>query len=417
MIYDEGMLQLNKNQEFLVKILSSAIRGNIFYYSDRTDIDFSIVMKEAELHQVHTLIYPILNKNQKNINPELLSEWKLKTNISATLQIQNIHNFINMLECFDTAGITIVALKGLVIRNLYSQPELRIMSDVDILVKSSDIKRSKRLLKDSGYSIYESSSKHYHFKCRNKIAIELHKQLLDHRFINNADQFEKEIWNNLATANLGKTFVKVLLPQYELLYLCLHSAIHMMLDGFGLRQLCDIVLFIETNYSEIDWNLFVDMISRYGIAKYTKALFRLCEILLDFHSPIELFYEKEDENNMEYLIQYIFSGGVFGSNEIDHFITNKMIRYSNFNGPESLPGKLESKLSFLFPSVDKMDTTYNYAKENPFLLPIAWIHRIFISIFRKDFTLSDKFRFLHSNVTTKNSLDRAKLLYWMNLIK
>ncbi len=412
----KGCNYLNKNQEFLTKVLSAAIRGSSFDISGWSDIDFPAVMDEAELHQVHTLIYPILNEYLNSTDLESLSVWKLRINSSAALHIQYNHSILQLLKEFDAAGISAVALKGLVVRNLYNCPELRIMYDADILVKLSDIKRSKEILASSGYKLFESSSKHYHYICKNKISVELHKQLLDHRFFVNANQFEKEVWNNLQTTNLGLCSVKVLVPQYELLYLCMHSAIHMMLDGFGLRQLCDIVLFIESNNSEINWDLFEEMISYYGIAKYTKALFRLCEILLDFHSPIRLLQDEADEKNMEDLIQYIFSGGVFGCNDIDHLIVNKMSRYSSFNGMEPTPGKLKSRLSFIFPSADKIDTTYHYAKKHPMLLPVAWIHRIFVSLFRKDYTLSDKLRFLHSNVTATNSLDRAKLLHWMNLI-
>jgi hypothetical protein len=377
-------------------------------------------LEEAQRHQVHTLVMPILNDNKFNLfqdNEELLYKWRSIANASITIQTQNYHVISNLLECFEAENIAVIAVKGLVLRDLYLHPELRIMGDIDLLVKQKDIRKSKKLLIDSGYRLFETSSKHFQFVLQNQLPIELHKQLLDHRFFQNAKHFENAIWENLHAHKIGSAGIYVLSPLNELLYLCFHSAIHMMLDGFGLRQLCDIVLFVEFHQKEIDWDLFQRKLNFYEIEGFAKALFILCEKILDFKSPFKIEYDNKDEKYIEMLIQYIFSGGVFGNYEMNQRIANKLSRYSDFNGMDKTPGKFVSKLSFLFPASRKMDTTYNYARKYPILLPIAWMHRIIINIFRKDFSLEDKVKFLYTDIKSNESSKRAQLLYWMNLYK
>ena len=162
----------------------------------------------------------------------------------------------------------------------------------------------------------------------------------------------------------------------HLLYLILHAFKHFLHSGFGVRQVCDIVIFADTYGKEIDWE--------YVLEK--------CREIREMSLPPPCLISGED------ILILIRSGhvspkagvpcggrrgsaggpaggGVFGDSSLSRKHSSNITLQAV---SESRKGKKAgaSIAQSLFPDRRYMERKYTYLKQYPFLLPAAWILRL-----------------------------------------
>lgn len=371
---------MNCEQQLLIDLLSAAIRGRAPENVNTEGIDWRAVYQEAKAHDVYSLVYPVLEMLESFQRPDtqLMAEWRRASQTSGIRQVQHLQQICEVLRQLNHAGIEAVPLKGLVVRSLYPHPELRSMSDADLLVRTEYLERTKEILLQMHYLCTEDTTeKHLFFEHEIYPAIELHRLLLDENRLKNSNVFEREIWERVVPGELNQTPVLFLSSEDLAIHLCIHMAGHFITCGFGLRQLCDFVLLIESSAVEMDWNLFRQLEEQLGIALFVSALFAVFSRLFGMKIPAEVKLEiPENDSLIDLFIDDIFDGGLFGRKTSDRIFANSMLRYSNpAKGHSGFP-KTAYYLSLLFPSAQKLHRRFSYAKKLPLLLPAAWIHRL-----------------------------------------
>ena len=70
-------------------------------------------------------------------------------------------------------------------------------------------------------------------------------------------------------------------------------------------------------------------------------------------------------------------------------------------------------IQIILPPVNKLSDRYGYAKKYKILLPIAWIHHIFVGITTKEYDKESKKKFLTSTIS--NAKSRNKVVRWLEL--
>jgi hypothetical protein len=407
--------QMNKVQKVLVNLLSSAIRGKEPEIIENENIDWRAVYEEAKLHDVHPLLYKAVSSIKGVHAPasELMSEWQRSTLLAGTNQIQHIYQASKTLNIFNNAGIPVIGLKGLVLRDLYPSPELRTMGDADILVHKKDLEFVKAMLEALSYHDDGCSAKHIHFSHDNYPTIEVHWTLVDSSKFKRAEWFDKAVWKNAEAYTISHTPALVLSKEDELLHVCLHMAGHLMSSGFGLRQLCDLVLLIEDKNRLVNWTSLIENIKACGLESFFSALLAISKKLLNLETPKALQPKASElANPIEELIYDILDGGVFGKTSVDRTSGNLLLHYTRGEKQGSI---IKVYLSLIFPSPEKLANKYAYARKYKLLLPLAWVHRLIYIIFRKDYSLSNKKIFLSSNKLLPVLERRAKLLEHLEL--
>jgi hypothetical protein len=129
----------------------------------------------------------------------------------------------SVLGEFAKRSIPVLPLKGpLLAERLYGSTALRACRDLDLLVSENDLARAEEILTECGYTPHEQDDYHRAWQ-RRDTGIELHRDV------------ENPLAYNFATAAAlqraqpamfqGFTCMQ-LLPEDELLYLCLHAARH-----------------------------------------------------------------------------------------------------------------------------------------------------------------------------------------------
>ena len=410
---------LSDNRKVLIGLLSSAVRGEVYQPGDCTGIDWQAVYDEAVRHQVMPLLYPQLAEigGSMGIPEALLEKWRINALYEGMVQEQNYIGTGKVLEQFSNSGIPVIALKGLVLRDLYPHPCLRTMCDADLLVKPGDMDRAGRVLKEAGYALYFTNGKHTVYSHEVLPYIELHRTLVpEEEFVDMAD-FEAEVWSRALTVNINGAEVLSLCRQDEVLFLLLHMASHIISSGFGLRQLCDLLLVLEADKDKINLEEILDTPALLQIEKFTKVILSICHILFDIDFPgVNHILVLQDYSLVRSFTEDIFEGGVYGNSSSEYFAANRMIYYSGGEKANNPLKRFIYLFNFLFPSVEKLDIRYNYAKKHRCLLPLAWVHRLYYSMVRKDLRFVDKSAVFASMSPTEIYSKRSVLLRQLGLL-
>lgn len=410
---------LNENRKMLIGLLSAAIRGKTYRPAYSTCIDWQIVFDEAVQHQVLPLVYPLLAEivSSISVSETLLEKWRKNALCQGMGQERNYDVIVKVLEQYANAGISVIVLKGMVLRELYPHPCFRTMGDVDLLVKPGDIDRAGRMLVEAGYRMYSDNGKHTEYLHEILPCIELHRSMARDGYFEKSNDFKTEVWKSAITVNLNGVRMLSLCPQDKILYLSMHMASHIISSGFGLRQLCDFVLFIETYENEIDWIKFFRMAALCHIDTFVNVLLEGCHILFDMELPeVCKEYELHEISLVRSFIEDILDGGVFGKNSIERITANRLLFYTDGSEAKSMKQKLMGFISMLFPKAAKLDIRYDYARNHKYLLPAAWIHRIFYVIVRRDMDFAEKTAVLTSRAPASICSSRSAMLRQLGLL-
>ena len=409
---------MNNAQKQFVDILSASIRGKA---ADKIydNVDWDEVIDLANKHKVEGIVYLALRKSNlvSKVGEKRVNLLKQKAAITGIGQSRHISGLSTVLNKITEENIPLIVLKGLVVRDFYPQPDQRTMSDADILVHKDDVEKVKQLLIDMGYIFLEDHKASHHIALvhHKYPVVELHWNLFKRDgFSNELEHYERLIWKRAIKVNVGETEVLSLSYEDLALHLCMHMAAHLASTGFGVRQLCDLVLLVEKKGEEIDWNSFIMKARMYGFEKFNLIMFLLCKELFYMEVPKEL--EVKSVNNKKYLsalIDEIFEAGVHGKKEMSNqFATQVAFNFEDKDSNATL-GAIKRYFRFIFPRIDDMSDKYSYAKKFKILAPIAWIHHLFAGIFTSEYSFKDKFEFLTKGAAT--AVNRNKLLDWMEL--
>lgn len=402
-------------QKQTVKLLDLAIHGKKL--SDFKSISkWNEILSEANAHEISALIYSSIYgvKELEGLSKDELNKWKKSTFFTVIGHIAHYNQVGKMLEKFNGKNIDVIVLKGLVVRELYPKPEFRTMGDSDILVHEEDLERVTLLLEELGYKLEECEDEHgahLVFSHEQYRPVEVHWTLINDDYFIGTKEFEKEIWKNSMKIKIGNAEVLSLGLEDLALHLCLHMAVHIVCGGFGLRQLCDLVLLVEQKGQKIDWENFMIKAIECRSEKFILAIFKCCEELFNIQIPKAILNSRMVENELvEDLIQNIFNSGVFGRKDVIGTL-GADFAYSK----DEKRSISEKYLDLVFPKVENMSEKYNYAKDNKILTPVAWAHHLGAGVLNKDYSLKNKIRFLTKSVTV--SKKKRKLLDELNLTK
>ena len=409
---------MDNTQRQFIEILSDGIRGASAekYYEN---VDWDEVLELANKHKVEGIIYLALRKGSlaSKIGNDRLNILKKKAAITGIGQSRHISGLSEVLAKINEREIPVIVLKGLVVREFYPQPDQRSMSDADILVHKDDVETVKQILIDMGYVFLEDHKASHHIALvhHKYPVVEVHWHLFKRDgFSNELEHYERLIWKRAIDINVGKQSALSLAYDDLALHLCMHMAAHLAATGFGVRQLCDLVLLVEKKGNEIDWNSFIMKARMYGFEKFSLIMFLLCKELFNMEVPEGI--DIKSVSNKKYvaaLIDEIFESVVHGKKEMaNQFATQVAFNFEDKDGNATL-GAIKRYFRFIFPRIDDMSDKYSYAKKVRVLAPIAWIHHLFEGIFTSKYSFNDKFEFLIKGAAT--AVNRNKLLDWMEL--
>ena len=176
------------------------------------------------------------------------------------------------------------------------------------------------------------------------------------------------VWD-YAVQQTEHTFV--LKPEYHLMYLLTHIAKHIHGSGAGIRMYLDIAFFPKHFGDALDWDWFSGELRKLNFYDFTNMVFTLVSREFGVESPIAL--RDVDEQTYQDFLDFTMAGGTFGKFGRD----SAVIQLKNQDIGEESVSKGKTLLLRFFPPVRRLERRYTYLQKAPWLLPVAWIHRVF----------------------------------------
>ncbi len=394
-----------KEQDFILRILSDFIHGENSYVCD-IHMDWNEILRYAQIHQISSILYYQLKDiSNSDINfKEFLK--KIATFYYRDIYLASIRNNslseINQTLC--DRGIAYFIVKGPEISRFYPIPELRTMGDIDLVIKSDDIDVVRKIFCNMEFSETCDIGNEFIYR-KNNLVVEVHDHLIYDKHEFSMYVFFNDCWNHVY---LEQNDHKIRLDKnFHFLFLIYHLREHFINSGVGIRQFMDIAVYIDSN--SLDWNYITNISKRLGLWNFLSNCICLCCSWFNIPAPIkvkameELFYEQST--------QHIFSNGVFGKNNEEN-VGNKIAK-------EIMRSKLPSKIVLgidvvkkIFPSYHRLRylKQYSFLNRRPYLLPLAWIYRLYRCIKHKSYEQGIAYV---ENAHTETS-ELEKKLYYFN---
>lgn len=379
---NKELIILNKTEEALIYILSQAIHGKKANNLKFENINWEHILNLARAHDVQALLYTALKENndESDLWIKFIHTLKQITMSTTVRMVRNNFEMSRVLNQLKESKIPVIALKGIFLKNLYPFPELRTMGDVDLLVPFDYLDLSRSIIEKFGYYEGGPDEKCIHFNHNNCFPIELHWKILNQdNFKLSMEEFEKEIFDNVIPSNICGIEISTLGIIDQMLHLTFHMISHILYMGFGLRQICDFVLYTESVSNVIDWDELLNKADKLGIKNFLVSILGVCNQLFGLEIPMTNVWDAQGQNIINSLIDDIIKSGTFGLNKNEWQYGYSLANKINEEGIKiSLnPRLFFRKINIIFINVKKR---YKYVQKHSLLFPIACLHHFVLRV-------------------------------------
>ncbi len=277
-----------------------------------------------------------------------------------------------LAEAYGENGIDCILLKGAVVRDYYPVPELRTFSDGDLVIRAEDREKSDRLMRELGYVPDVTWEPTYTYR-RDWEYYEIHAEVLEMKLPGDTayDGWFRHVWDcTVPSRAVPVPHVLELDPVVHFLYLLTHIAKHVQGSGAGIRMYLDLACFLRHFGSSLDWSRLVPELEQLSLTKFANTALTAVEQWFGVESCLPL--TPVDGEVMADFLDFTLAGGIYGYTNRD--ISLVFLKQQDAGKPGI--SRWRTVLSRMFPPLKSMENRYPYLQRHPWLLPVAWIHRL-----------------------------------------
>lgn len=262
-----------------------------------------------------------------------------------------------LYAALDEAGLDYLPLKGSVLRELYPKPELRAMSDADILIRMEQVNEVEALLRRLGYQKGVESDHELHWSAPG-LHLELHKRLFP-SYDADLDACFRDVWQR-AVPKRGSRFG--LTDEDGFLYLFAHFAKHYRSGGVGMKHLTDLWVYRQSK-PQLREKKLLTALRTLGLDAFYRNVMAACAFWFAGAAPAE---------KTELISRTVLQSGAFGP------AAAQAVAWASRLAPENASGRKASlrwRMETLFLPYRRMCELYPCLKRLPVLLPALWVVR------------------------------------------
>ncbi len=332
------------------------------------------LIKIASRSHMSTLILGALLKLDLEEDKKQFLKQSVLSRILLSYAQQN--EFQQLIKAFEENSIHSQPMKGVFMKQYYPKPELREMSDIDILINEDQLEQAEAILTELGYTFSSKESHHDIYRKNLKIVLEVHWTMYD----GHVDKNQHDYFHNFSRAVLmdNHTHTYTFTKEDFYVFMMSHMAKHFYARGCGIRNLVDIYVYQQQFGAKLDKVHVKRELKKCGIYDFARHMETLADIWLNQKECNEFYLQ---------LFNYMLDCGIYGKDE--NGMWNK---YANAKTGSSTTSAFRLKLWYIFPPMNYMEEYYPWVKGKQILLPAGWIVRFFHGITKKKAT--NKLEFL-----------------------
>ncbi len=263
------------------------------------------------------------------------------------LNVAQLDSWEKVKTAFEENGIDVLMLKGIYNRELFKNPDLRTMGDIDLLYKPKDRRKIRKALISLGFDFEGEDRNHEKYFCKEAcVSFELHHTL---KMVHNykAPYYDRLFEN--AVNYEGCKHIFRLSNEDNFLFTLIHLQKHLSAGDYSLKRLCDYYVVSKT----------VDTASPY-ILQNEKEL------------SADIFAAELEE-----VCKTVFEGKEAESTELADSFFGSIMPAAEKQARTGLSVKIKSYFELFFPVAAQIYISYPFIEKHKILLPFGYIFRLF----------------------------------------
>lgn len=340
-------MKFNRLNSYFIKAVKASLNGEVL--SDPPEnFDWVRFYNLCKFHGMISTVYFALKTNE-NVPKKVVSKFEEGMLVVFAKQTAESIELKKLEKQFFEKNISLLYLKGAVIRKYYPKAEMRASSDIDIFVKSEDIDSAKAIMLENGYDCKYDGVNEVVFKKPPLINIEIHKT-----FLSPITSVGK-VYTYDFSAGVNKYNNVFVMSDNDLyIHTFLHIVQHMEDGGIGVRFFTD--MYLLRKKLTIDKDYVSKKLKDFGVYDFYLHAVKLTDMWFENSPPNEITLKFAD---------FVINSGAYGTN-----INSSINKVSEENGKDLL-------IKRLFPKKEIIAFRYPDVLTKPYELPFYWIKRFF----------------------------------------
>lgn len=388
------MFQIDTVQGYFIHLLSCALNSKQPQEKPE-NISFDDVFALAQKQIFSNLAWISVSKLNNKPHQELASRWENTYSIELMRCATQLYELDVLVDSFTSKGFDVMPLKGSVIRNYYPVPDMRTMSDIDLLVKTQDKQAVREILASCGYDlIIPDDGQVDTFEKKPYMYIDLHYSLMadNHHY----QEHFQDTWDIAVKTDTKGVYALTFEDMY--VYNVGHYAKHMFSSGTGMRCVVDAFVMWNKATEQQKQNINEKLKSK-DLYVFNRQLIKIADIW---------FNNGVDDGTTDDIQEYFLATATYGNEGSVDAV--KLISDDGEN-----ISKLDYYKKRIFPGAEYLYKRYKIKHKIPLVLPFLWLWRMISMVFVKDRVLKEVSA---TGNVTKEDIANSKALYQkLGLIK
>ncbi len=374
---------MEQTQQYFLQALQAALQGKQVNWDGA--VDWGALFQMAQKHHVHPMIYEAVYAcpAAKAAQPQIMAVARQVAVQSVMLQTVKTSEFQALYAHLRAQGLTPLVVKGLICRSLYPNPDQRMSSDEDLLIPEEQFAPCRAAMEAYGLQCSdleagEDTHEVPYIQAESPLYIELHRRLFStgSKAVGDLNRFFDRVHDRAVPVTVDGCQYLTMAPTDHLFYLICHAFKHFLHSGFGIRQVCDVVLFANTWGREIDWEQILRDCKEICAEKFTAGMLGIGQEYLGFDPQAACLPAcwKEVAVDPLPMLEDLLDAGVFGGGTMSRKHSSNITLSAV--AAQKQGKKSNGVIKSLFPSAASLSKRYPYLKKKPWLLPVAWGSRI-----------------------------------------
>lgn len=286
------------------KSLKSAICKNV---------DWNLIYEKSVSQNLTSVIYRIIKDipfKKGGPNPELLKKWSDESFKLQYIQLQEQYYLAILIDELRNRNIEPCIFKGITLADLYPESLDRTSDCIDILINPEQLKQAEQVLFDVGFVEQEQTNLYDKTYLKdNAPVIKLHRKLWhesNEKLISILDLLDLDSQEKVIKVDVCNINLTTLGYTEHLIYLMYHIIKEIMYSGVSISHLCDITLYINNHYNNIDFVMFWEAMKMLSYDIFCENILYVCITKLDMIHDV-LTPEKMNNISQEFANKILYN--------------------------------------------------------------------------------------------------------------
>ena len=351
--------------------------------------DWDSIIKTARKQNVFSLIVESASNIAEFVQHPQYRSWVKESIENVSVQTINSFEFLKVYQHLCAHGIFPTVVKGIVCRELYGDLKChRPSGDEDIIIEREEFESVRKTLEQEGYRVLIDPDEHtkepddtkldyvqeitfYNPDTALKIEVHINIFSTENEIFRNMNDLFEDSKEHTKIKQIEDVGIKTFESTDDLLFLILHTFKHFLFSGFGIRMVCDILLFQESYQNEIDFDYLFRKLEKISALKFYNDLICIGNKYLGFnlktvHEPCQT----------DKLLDDIRKSGAFGNENEAQAMSAVFLRSALDADQSKNQSRIKRLWKTVFPGKEWLFRYDPRIKTNPLLTIPAYCSRI-----------------------------------------